>query len=130
MPQTEFEFFNNSVEQGKQINAFSFDENLYNFNLILNTWKSFGFAIKFRLEEELPYENGLYDYQGFFYFDFNLNYEIKAFNVSIGIENLFGINDKDFDIEPVLENRIGVYDEIIFSHESNAIIKLSIAYNF
>lgn len=130
IPQTEFEVFNNPVEQDKPISVFSFDDNLYCLNVISNAWKSFGFAIKFRLEEELPYENELYDYNGFFYFDFNLNYKIKAFNVSIGMENLLGINDNDFDIEPVLENRVGVYDEIIFSHESNAIIKLSIAYNF
>lgn len=130
MPQTEFEFFNNPFEQEKPITAFSFDDNLYNLNVISNAWKSFGCAIKFRLEEELPYENELYDYHGFFYFDFNLNYKIKAFNVSIGIENLLGFKDKTFDIEPVLENRIGVYNEIIFSHESNAIIKLAIAYNF
>lgn len=130
MPQTEFEFFNNPVEQEKPIMVFSFDDNLYSLNVISNAWKSFGCAIKFRLEEELPYENELYDYNGFFYFDFNLNYNIKAFNVSIGIENLLRFRDKTFDIEPVLENRIGVYDEIIFSHESNAIIKLAIAYNF
>jgi hypothetical protein len=82
------------------------------------------------LEDDLPYENMQYDYNGFFYFDFSFDYKIKAFNVSIGIENLLGINDKTFDIEPVLENRIGVYDKIIFSHESNALIKLAIAYNF
>jgi hypothetical protein len=130
MPQTEFEFFNNPVEQDKPISAFSFDDNLYSLNVISNAWKSFGCAIKFRLEEELPYENRQYDYNGFFYFDFSLNYKIKAFNVSIGIENLLGLKNTTFNIEPVLEQKIGVYDEIIFSHESNFLVKTSIAFNF
>jgi hypothetical protein len=130
MPQTDFEFFNYPVEQEKSFIALGFDDNLYNLNVISNAWKSLDCSIKFRLEDDLPYENMQYDYNGFFYFDFSFDYKIKAFNVSIGIENLLGINDKTFDIEPVLENRIGVYDEIIFSHESNTMIKLAIAYNF
>jgi hypothetical protein len=130
MPQTELEFFNNLVELEKPITALSFDDNLYLLNVISNTWRSLDCTIKFRLEDDFPYDYRQYDYNRLFYFDFSLDYNIKGLNASIGIENLLGFNDATFDIEPVLENRVGVYDEIIFSHESNAIIKLAIAYTF
>ena len=92
--------------------------------------KLFNFGLKIRLEDELPYENNAYVYPGFFYFDFELNYSIKAFNFSIGLENLLGFNKVEVSIQPELVRQTQAYNEVIFVYDSANLIMASICYNF
>ena len=122
--------FNNSIESEKSFRTLNLSDDWYNLNLFSMESELFNFHLKFRLEDELPYENNAYTYIGFFYFDLKLNYSIKAFNFSFGLENLLGLNNPDVSIQPELVGGNGIYNEVIFAYDSAYLINAGVSFNF
>jgi len=114
----------------KSLRTFNFSDTSYVLNLFSMESKLFNFGLKFRLEDELPYENNAYVYPGFFYFDFELNYSFKAFDFSIGLENLLGFNNDEVSIQPELVRQTQAYNEVIFVYDSAYLISACLTYNF
>ena len=97
------------------------------FNYTIN---ELSFGVNTRLEEELPYNTNSYDYEGFYYLDFSCSYNTGPFKIGLSIENLLYLNSKDFSIDPNLEIVNGIINSFYLSHESDALVALTVTYNF
>lgn len=119
----------NSKEQAS-INFLSLGSDLYNLQLANYKIGSFLFLINSRLEEALPYENTKYVYSSFCYFDVGFSCAIHSFSLGLSLENILNTDNKNFSIDPILEQSNGITDSYSFSHETDSLILLSLIYSF
>lgn len=90
---------------------------------------SLAFSFNYRIEEELPYEDGAYDYKNAYYFDFNVSYNLGDFSFSLSVENMLNLSNTNYAVEPVITNSNPQIPEYYLSHESDARIALGITYS-
>jgi len=121
-----------SLQDDGGITAISFAQTIDAFTIQIVGYEkeNFSMGLSSRLEEELPYEDHVYVYSGFYYLDLGLNFASNRFNFGFSIENLLNFNSDDFSIDPILESSKGIVDAFYFSQESDTRMSFTIAYNF
>ena len=101
-----------------------------NVELLSITVNGFSFETHVRLEDEIPYtDTNHIAFNDFCFFDLGFSKVLKAFSVSIGVDNLLSFSKKSFEVSPVIEEN-DVINYVTFSYEPNFLLKASIAYNF
>lgn len=108
----------------------TFEDYSYQFNLVSVDKTQFSCAISLRVEDELTSEQRYLLFKEASFFDVNLTYTFAAFDINMTIENLLGFNNKNFAIEPNLEQGVGSMENILFTHEADFLVSARIAYNF
>lgn len=129
IPQTLDFDFKESTEDIK-LTAFQLGSDMYNLEVVRYALDQFSFGMNARLEEELPYERGSYDYTGFYYLDFGINYVVDNLSFGISIENFLNLNNDSFTIDPIIGISNGIVNRYYFSHETDALISMTLAYSF
>ncbi len=122
--------FTKDIDLKESIDILEFSDDLCALSLFAQKFIPFNFRLDLRLEDELPYENHKYVYSEFYYLDFNLNYTVGAFDFTFLIENLLGWFNTDVSITPELAKRSGVYNEVLFSYDSDFLVSAGITLNF
>ncbi|WP_299114611.1 hypothetical protein [uncultured Winogradskyella sp.] len=107
------------------IGSDAFTAQLLNYT---NNKVSVGFAA--RIEEELPYEDSSYDYNGFYYLDFGFSYNVGDFSFGLSLENILNFSNTNFAIEPNVEVINNIQQTLYYSQEADALALLSITFNF
>ena len=125
---TNLELLNDT--DGNTISVMQLGSDLYAMQVFNYQDEQWSFGINSRLEEDLPYGNTNYDYQGFYYLDIGCNFVINAFSLCLNIENFVNIGNQEFSIDPIRATADGVVNHIQFSQEMDALISFKIAYNF
>ena len=87
-------------------------------------------GINSRLEEVLPYENANYDFAGFYYIDLGVSYIVNNFSMGLSIDNFFNLDNKNFSIDPIVEQSNGIINNYYFSYETDASISMTLTYDF
>ncbi|MFT7049702.1 MAG: hypothetical protein ACJAZK_000291 [Psychroserpens sp.] len=121
------------VENSNDLKSISFlqlGSDLYNLRLINYEISFVSLGINSRLEEELPYEDTSYDYTGFYYLDFGINYRVDDFSIGLSIENFLNLDSKNFSIDPIIEQSNGFVNGYYFSHEADTLFSMTLTYNF
>ena len=106
------------------------EEVTYQTSLISIFFQRFSYRLNFRLEDELVSDATYVLLDEVTFLDLQMAYTVNRFQIGFFIENLLGLNDTDFAIEPNLERHLNVADTVYFSHEANFLTGISIAYNF
>jgi len=112
------------------MNILSYGENFYVLKLFEMKFNQIDFGLNFRLEDELPYVNKNYVYNGFYYFDFTFNYTLGNFDFFFSIDNLLGWSETDFSITPEVVRQQGVYNELQFNYDPAFLVSTRITFNF
>ena len=119
------------IECESMYSLLSFSDSAYTFELIHYKNSRFSIGLNFRTEDEtLPYEAYKYLLKESFYVDFKLNYHIGNFAFQFTLENLANYRDTGFEIEPILEDNNIMSNAFYMSHEANALVSVSLVYNF
>lgn len=116
--------------EANALSVFQLGRDVYNLHLFSYALDRFSFGINSRLEEELPYENNAYDYTGFYYLDVSLNYVMDNLSLGISIENFLNLNNDSFSIDPIIDTSNGIVNQYYFSHETDALLSMTITYTF
>jgi hypothetical protein len=106
------------------------DDYSYQFNLTSIDVTPFLLAFNVRVEDELTSEDKYQLLKQVSFFDVQLSYTFTGFEFQLTVENLLGINNNNFAIEPNLERGIGAMENILFTHEADFLVSARIAYNF
>jgi|GEM_PF-3564555 len=102
----------------------------YQFNVLGINKEKFSCAFNVRVEDELTSEANYKLFREVSFFDVNLSYTFNVIELNLTLENLLGINNNNFAIEPNLEEGIGNMQNILFTHEPDFLVSARIAYNF
>ena len=124
------DFNSEDTKEQNSITLIKFGSDLYNLKLANYEIGSVSFGINSRLEEELPYENMSYNYTGFYYLDVGVSYIINRFSLGFSIENFLNLDNKNFSIDPILEQSNGIINNYYYSHETDNLISMTLTYNF
>ncbi|WCO00715.1 hypothetical protein [Psychroserpens ponticola] len=121
-----------NFEEDMQSNVLSFLQvyDAYTMQILKFEQDDFSVGMYSRVEEELPFEEGNYDYDAFYYLDLGFSYAINKFSFSMSLENFLNLKNSNFGIDPMLESSKGIIDAFYFSHEADTILKLMITYSF
>ncbi|RZN83071.1 MAG: hypothetical protein EVB11_06115 [Winogradskyella sp.] len=110
--------------------AFAISNDAFTAQLLNYTDNKVSVGFNTRLEEELPYEDSSYDYNGFYYLDFGFSYSVGDFNFSFSLENILNLSTSNFVIEPNVEVINNIQQTLYYSQEADALALLSITFNF
>jgi hypothetical protein len=114
--------------ESNAVSAISIVDDAFTLQVFNYTINELSFSVNTILEEELPSKMNSYDYEGFYYLDFSCSYSVGRFIIGLSIENLLHLNSKDFSIYTNLE--IVIINLFYLSHESDAVVALTVAYDF
>lgn len=106
------------------------DDYSYQVNLTSIDVAPFFIAFNLRVEDELTSEETYQLLKQVSFFDVQLSYTFTGFEFQLTVENLLGLNNNNFAIEPSLERGIGSMENILFTHEADFLVSARIAYNF
>lgn len=118
--------FDNDLESGFENLTFqNIDFNTYQVSFFKAEYSNFSSTLSMRIEDEINSEDTYVLLNDISFLDINFNYSIGLLDFRLTLENLLNINDNGFAIEPYLDNNI-----VNFSHETNFLLRTSIAYKF
>ncbi|MEZ4792479.1 MAG: hypothetical protein R2783_03135 [Gelidibacter sp.] len=112
------------------VTAFAFNEVEYTLDLFCHKAQKFTYGISMRMEDGLPINKTMKFFRELSFVDIRWDYNLKDFNFSLLVSTLMNFSYSIIEIEPYLDRRSLVAEEVYFNHEPTSFVNLSVQYRF